>query len=239
MKDGDQLPITTPLLSRLRMFQPTHRPQLLAGDWTETAHGQARVKGRLGQRHIDALESMLRTSTAREVGGRIELLVDPALVRRSLSDEGYSGEGLQVLLDDLFEAEIEIKTPKLQSRGRIIDLWRRSTKTAANPLGGERQMWFVKFGDLMTYLLQNDTIFCRSHPTIPKLRSGVAKALARAALSHSHQPKGGWRLDSMIESVCGPLSRQQTRDKRRDIVGDAAGLLAAGVKIECGRVFLA
>ena len=124
MKTGNKVtPTSTALQARVVLYQPTQRPRERQGDWVETKFGRCRVAGRLGQRHADVVEAMLYVAERRrEVSdGGIELLVDPAMVRRTLSDHNYSLSRIQALLRDLRSATVEIITPELEGSGdRII-----------------------------------------------------------------------------------------------------------------------
>ncbi|MDX6878025.1 ABC transporter ATPase, partial [Klebsiella pneumoniae] len=82
--------------------------------------------------------------------GGIELLVDPAKLRKVLSDNQYSGGRLNKLLLELKAATVEIVTPKLDQIGEriiggLIDHVIPSPMTRNNPLpdsqGGVRRLW--------------------------------------------------------------------------------------------------
>ena len=85
-------PTSTTLQARVMIYQPSQRPRERAGQWIDTSYGRCRVTGRLGQRHADIVESMLYVAERRrEISdGGIELLIDPAKLRRMLSDHQYS-----------------------------------------------------------------------------------------------------------------------------------------------------
>ncbi|MCE1183750.1 MAG: ABC transporter ATPase, partial [Rhodocyclales bacterium] len=102
MMTGNEVIETRPLTpARVRLFQPSIRPVARKGEWLETAWGRCKVTGRLGQRHADMLEAVLFCAERRknEDAGTIKLLVDPARVRKVLSDKRYSLEQCWTLLE--------------------------------------------------------------------------------------------------------------------------------------------
>ncbi|WP_298052633.1 hypothetical protein [uncultured Paenalcaligenes sp.] len=104
MKTGNKVtPTSTALQARVMIYQPSQRPRERKGEWMETSFGRCRVTGRLGQRHADVVESILYVAERRrEISdGGIELLVDPAKLRRMLSDSQYSHGRIKKLLADL------------------------------------------------------------------------------------------------------------------------------------------
>jgi hypothetical protein len=90
MESGKRLPTTTVTPARVRMAQPTERPTWRTGEWVDSSWGKCRVTGRFGQRHQDLLEFFLWNTERRRVlaDGGIEILVDPARVRRTMSSSG-------------------------------------------------------------------------------------------------------------------------------------------------------
>ncbi|NMT18722.1 ABC transporter ATPase, partial [Vibrio parahaemolyticus] len=78
------------------------------GEWMETRFGRCRVTGRLGQRHADIVESMLYLAERRRdiSDGGVELLVDPAKLRRILSEHQYSDNRLKKLVCELRAATV-------------------------------------------------------------------------------------------------------------------------------------
>ena len=190
MNNGEQLPTTTACQSRVRLFQPTHRPTRIDEEFA-TSWGTCRVRGRLGQRHADVLESVIFHSQFRQIDGRLQLLVDPALVRRTISEDGYSGAGLESMMDDLTEALLVVRTATVQTAGHLIETWRKSLVTKPNPLGGERNLWLVILGDALCEMMKVDLTFHRSPGEIPLLKNGISKAIVRHCLTHKYEPNGG------------------------------------------------
>lgn len=242
-KTGNKVaPTSTVLQARLALFQPSQRPRNLRGEWMQTQYGQCRVTGRLGQRHADVLESIMFVAERRrdiEDGG-IELLVDPAAIRRSLSDYQYSYQGIQDLLADLRAATIEIITPEMEATGDriiggLIDHAIPSQMTRPDPLGGERQLWRVRLGVALVMLLDKDLSLYYQPMPIARLQHGISQAIARHILSHKHQPYGGWHLDTLIRAVCGEDAKAKTMaNARARVKKDSEQLKEIGIEIADG-----
>lgn len=237
-------PTSTVLQARIVLFQPSQRPHNRRGEWVKTQHGRCRVTGRLGQRHADVMESMLYVAERRREtdDGGVELLVDPASLRRTLSDGQYSYEGIQDLLAELRAASIEIITPQMERRGEriiggLIDHSVPSPKTRRDPLtGGERQLWRVRLGVALVLLLNNDLSLYYPPAPIARLRHGISQAVARHVLTHKNHPAGGWRIDTLIEAVCGDAVTKKTiQNGRYRLKSDAGALMDLGIEITADR----
>lgn len=241
MTTGNEVtPTSTALQARVLLYQPTQRPRERQGDWIETKHGRCRVIGRLGQRHADVIEAIMYVAEReREVSdGGIELLVDPAKVRRTLSDHNYSLSRIQALLRDLRSATVEIITPELEDTGEriiggLIDHVVPSHKTRHNPLtGGQRNLWRVRLGIALVMLLEHDLRLYYSPSPIARLRHGVSQAVARHVLTHKHDPNGGWHTDTLLRAVYGQnVTSMELRNGRRRLKDDIEGLRAVGIEL--------
>ncbi|MDA8253897.1 MAG: ABC transporter ATPase [Rhodospirillales bacterium] len=207
------------------------------------------MSGRLGQRHADVVEAICATALARreiEDGG-IELLVDPHQVRRAVSGGRgqYSSEQLHVLLADLRGAVVEIETPELAAQGQriiggLLDHWIPSSRSVADPLtGSTRQLWRVRLGVALAALIRADAAIWRDPAPIAALRSGVSQAVARHVLTHSATPRGGWRLDGLLDAVGARADGRARREARAAVRADADGLAAVGIVIDGDRVLKA
>lgn len=101
----EKRPICTATVTpnRVQLYQPTQRPVAKKAVWTETAWGRCKVTGRIGQRHADLMDALLFCAEKRkdEESGQIKLLVDPAKVRQTLSDDNYSFQQIWVLIEEL------------------------------------------------------------------------------------------------------------------------------------------
>lgn len=241
MTTGNKVaPTSTALQSRVILYQPSQRPQARQGQWMDTSFGRCRVTGRLGQRHADIVETMLYVAEQRrEVSdGGIELLVDPAKLRRTLSDSQYSHGRIKKLLIDLRAATVEIITPELEQNGDciiggLIDHVVPSPMIRPDPLtGGKRSLWRVRLGVALVMLLKRDLHFYYPPGPIAKLQHGISQAVARHILTHKHDPSGGWHMDTLIRAVCGKEAVSMTlRNYRRRLKEDAELLLEIGIEI--------
>ena len=242
MKTGNQVvPTSTTLQGRVMIYQPSQRPQERKGQWMDTGFGRCRVTGRLGQRHADIVESMLYVAERRRdiSDGGIELLVDPARLRRTLSDHQYSHDRILKLLTDLRAATVEIVTPELELRGDriiggLIDHVIPSPMTRRDPLsGGERNLWRVRLGVALVMLLERDLSLYYPPGPIARLQHGISQAVARHVLTHKHDPAGGWHLDTLIRAVCGErISSKEMINGRYRLKRDAADLRKMGIDID-------
>ena len=242
MKAGNQVvPTSTALQARVMIYQPSQRPQERKGQWMDTGFGRCRVTGRLGQRHADIVESMLYVAERRRdiSDGGIELLIDPARLRRMLSDHQYSHDHILKLLTDLRAATVEIVTPELELRGDriiggLIDHVIPSPMTRRDPLsGGERNLWRVRLGVALVMLLERDLSLYYPPGPIARLQHGISQAVARHVLTHKHDPAGGWHLDTLIRAVCGErISSKEMINGRYRLKRDAADLRKMGIDID-------
>lgn len=242
MTTGNQVvPTSTALQARLMIYQPSQRPRERAGQWMETGFGRCRVTGRLGQRHADVVESMLYVAERRrEISdGGIELLVDPAKLRRTLSDHQYSHGRIQKLLADLRAATVEIVTPELERSGSsiiggLIDHVIPSPMSRHDPLtGGERNLWRVRLGVALVILLERDLSLYYSPGPIARLQHGISQAVARHVFTHRSVPAGGWHLDTLLCAVGGKKIDSMTlRNYRRRIREDTNGLAEVGIEVD-------
>jgi len=230
--------------ARIRMFQPSVRPVHQAGEWVETAWGRCKVTGRLGQRHADMLEAVLYCAERRrdEDGGTIKLLVDPARVRRVMSERRYSLEQCWTLLRELRACTVEIDTPKMRLMGGLVESAEYTkAETRLDPLTGEpRRLWTVRLGKAWAELMLLDMTTSGDPSSIAGLANGISKALARFLLTHStrHQPNGGWTLDAAIHAVAGELNPEGMKNARRRLHAEAPSLQKMGVEINGDRVRL-
>lgn len=226
-------PTSTVLQARVVLFQPSQRPRDRRGSWVQTQYGRCRVTGRLGQRHADVLEAMLYVAERRRDtdDGGVELLVDPAALRRMLSDHQYSYSGIQDLTAELRAASIEIVTPEMEASGDriiggLIDHAVPSPRTRRDPLtGGERNLWRVRLGVALVTLLDHDLNLYYQPAPIARLRHGISQAVARHILTHKNQPNGGWHIDTLIRAVSGENANKKAIHNGRYRLRQDADLL--------------
>lgn len=242
MTTGNQVaPTSTALQARVMIYQPSQRPQERTGQWMDTGFGRCRVTGRLGQRHADIVESMLYVAERRrEISdGGVELLVDPAKLRRTLSDHQYSHDRIKKLLIELRAATVEIVTPELERSGDsiiggLIDHVKPSPMSRRDPLtGGERRLWRVRLGVALVMLLERDLSLYYPPAPIARLQHGISQAVARHVLTHKHDPAGGWHLDTLIRAVSADeVSSKTMCNCRYRLKEDAERLREIGIEID-------
>lgn len=240
MNAGNEVaPTTTAIQARVMLYQPSQRPRWRDGDWIETSFGRCRVSGRLGQRHADVIEAILYCAERMRAvsDGGVEVLVDPARVRKVLSDRQYSHQRMWSLLREAMSAVIEIETLKFRALGHLIDQVVESPMKRPDPLtGGERNLWRVRLGASLVMLLEHDLSLYYDPAPIAKLQHGISQAVARHILSHKVEPIGGWYLDTVIVAVSGQLSSQAMRDARRRLKSDSNELDGIGLVLEGDRI---
>ena len=236
------LPTQAATALRIRLFQPTQRPREQSGKLIETPWGECRVKGRLGQRHADVIESILFSAERKRTteDGAVEVLIDPAKIRRMLSDRGHSGARLKAWIEELMGAVVEVKTDWIHVTGHLVDHVVHSQKTRSNPLNDkERHLWRVRLGLPLVTLIEKDRPMNHDPQPIARLEYGISQAVARHVLTHStkSQPNGGWKMDTAIEAVSGKLTSGTMRNRRRELRRDAEGLRESGIEItDKGRI---
>ncbi len=240
MKPTKQMvPTSTALEARLRIFQPSQKP-VLKEIHLNTSWGTAVVKGRLGQRHADVLEAVRACALEMKPtdDGGLLVLVDPFEIRKKVGTGYYSGEQLNILLTELTEALVTVDTKEFRGVGHFIDSTIESKKPAHDKRGRERYLMIVRFGKIGLLLLENDLPLYYNPTPISHLKSGMSQAIARHVLTHKHEPRGGWHLDTLIEAVAGKISGTKLRDARRYVRNDAQDLERCGIFIHEDRVTL-
>ncbi|MER3447937.1 MAG: ABC transporter ATPase [Candidatus Dadabacteria bacterium] len=239
---GSILGTATVTQLRCAIFQASVKPIYRETTILENSFGVCVVKGRLGQRHADVLETLLYCAErTRELDdGGIEILVDPAKVRKKLSDSYYSYEQLKVLIEDLRQAVVKIKSKKQEDLFFIagfIDHVVKSPFTKYDPLRkAERNLWRVRLGLGYSVLLANDIVLYYDPEPINNLRYGISKAVARYVLSHKTEPNGGWKLDGIFH-VLQPNATKKTKEHfKYRLKKEREKLEACGVTITQDRI---
>lgn len=237
------MPTTTAAQARLRLFQPTRRPQRQER-YIETPWGRIRVNARLGQQHADVLEAICYCRERRRDldDGAIKILVDPANVRRR--SRQASGTTFRRIIDDLQQAVVEIIEPRrLACQGQLLGHINKAVNgdgtaiTRRDPLtGGQRELWSVTLGPVLAKLLRADVWIGYDPARLSGMRHGICQAVARHILSHETEPRGGWSINNLIRAVAGEVSGQAMRDRRRELNADEDHLNAVGLIIEDGRI---
>ena len=227
---------------RLCLFQATRRPGKIE-KIIVTSFGKVRIKGRLGQAHLDVFEAICYSrERKKDMDGRIHILVDPWGVRKKSCQ--FSGSTLENLLDDLTKASIEIIKPDhLACSGHLIDhvdKARRCDDSIITRKGkfGERELWTVKLGEAFGKLVKRDVWVGWDPVKIAGLEYGISQAVTRHVLSHKNAPVGGWKIENLIRAVAGDVS-DATRWKHAErLREDAEKMSKIGVLVDKGRVKL-
>ena len=234
-------PTSTIHTIRLCLFQATRRPDKIE-KIMETSFGKIRIKGRLGQAHLDVFEAIcFSREKKKEVDGRIHILVDPWEVRKKSGQ--MSGSTLKNILDDLMQVIIEIIEPDhLACTGHLIDhidgTIKHSTgeKIMRQGAFGARELWTVKIGEAFCKLVQKDVWVGYDPSPIARLGHGISQAVARHVLTHKTAPVGGWKMDTLIEATAGSICPEVLRKYRERIREDAHKMAEIGVIVEDDRI---
>ncbi len=233
------LPTTSALVGRLIIYQSTREPVEMTGDWIVTPWGQARVKGALGQRHADTMETMQRTAlqTHRKPDGCVQLLIDPYIVRRALaspkqkpqskkrSGKGagvalYSAQGLDTLIDDLRNADIEWERAGGMQGGvtKIIKDWEWAKVSADDPLhpNQDRRLWRITLSAQWVALMY-DLGLWYDPSAIVHMQYAVSQAAVRLLLGHDRKKWYGRRLSfkTIFDQLQVPEGQPRWDAKRR------------------------
>ena len=225
---------TTALQSRIRMFQATQRPIELHGQWVETKFGRCLVEGRLGQRHADLLSAILYNAQMKRDtdDGGMEILIDPAVIRRKMSATQFSFSQFETLLKELMQAIITLETPNFKvAVGHLIDQYSRTKniKVYDPRTKGMRPLMKMRLGEVMTTMYKADVHLFYDPEKLVNIKHGISQAVARYILSHASEPNGGWKLDETILQVAGMCNANQLRQHRLRIKQDAIALKHAGI----------
>jgi hypothetical protein len=204
----------------------------------ENGHGKVTMSGPpLTQMHAAVMDALICTArkSRRESTGAISILVDPATVRRVAGgDYRMSIHDLRRYLDHMIATMVHVIIPSagIDARGALV-------ADVVEGRGPGGRLWRVTFGATATALVD---ALCVRYPVaqVNALGHGVTQALARYLLtqSPSHQPRGGWVLEHVLDTLGVPASGQARRDARRQIMGDVEELRALGIMISDGRCML-
>lgn len=239
MKPSKQIvPTSTALEARLRIFQPSQKP-VNKEITIVTSWGTATIKGKLGQRHADLLESIrvCALSIKPTENGGLNLLVDPYVIRKRIGTGYYSYEQMKKLLEDLRDTSVRIETKEFNGYGGLINEYIESRKPVPEKgrgilEGKERYLMIVNIGKIGATLLQNDVPLYYDPSQISQLHSGMSQAIARHVLTHQTDPNGGWKLDSLIKAVAGDITPRQIRKARQAVLKDAENLASCGIYLD-------
>jgi hypothetical protein len=217
----------------------TREPVALTGDWITTLWGRARIKGALGQRHADTMEIMQRTALQihRKPDGRVQLLIDPYAVRRGLASPNqkpqskkrspkgagvaiYSAQGLDALVDDLRNADIEWERAGGTQGGvtKIIKDWDWAKVSASDPLhpNQDRRLWRITLSAQWVALM-GDISLWYDPSAIVHMNYAASQAVARLVLGHDRKKWYGRRLSfrEIFDQLQVPEGQPRWNARRR------------------------
>lgn len=241
MSGNAVLPTSTCAQARVMLYQPSQRPRYTSTVWF-SSFGRCQVVGRLGQRHADLLEAILFNAERRRdtPDGSVEMLVDPARVRRTLSDSRYSMEQIKKLLMELRAAAISIETPAFDFPliSGLIDHIEPSLMTRRDPLtGGRRHLWTVRLGKALLVLLERDLWLHYDPAPIARLQHGITQAVIRHIQTHTVSPRGGWFMDTVIKAVLVNPSTKELRKARLRLRSEVSACSEMGIRIAGDKIF--
>ena len=232
------LPTSPATAVRLKIYQPSRRPIPMMTDWIPSPWGKCRVKGRLGQRHADLIDIFMHKAERlfTEPGtGRIQLMVDPYVVRQAMSSKAqYSYSTTWNLIDEIMSCVVEWETKKGKGRGHIIDSVTESTVKRRNPLTNKsRLMLKITVGECWSELLRKDISLRYDPSPIIALKHGISQAVVRNLLSHNRDKmSNGIKINTMFDWLDIPTSGQTRRKFAFRLREDLSGLKALGFTID-------
>lgn len=246
--DQDAFPTTTVHQHRLQIFEPTRRPKL-AQRTISTLWGTATINGKLGQGHADVLESISARAEEWRLNaeGTVTVLIDPFKLRTTASG-GKVGSGSQInkLLLEIQQTVVTVVVHAhgVNVRGSLITLVDLSPRTKQPSRGGfsgfdaggeikrgGRSMWRITLGRPLVELLRRDLRLDYDPEPIAALRYGISQAIARHVATHRHDPRGGWKLETLLKAVGAETEGASVKHRRNELLEDAVGLKRLGVSI--------
>lgn len=234
-------------IPRLQIFQPTRLPVMLTGEWIETTWGKIRVKGKIGQKHLNLLEIILKNylEVFHEQSGRCFLLVDPYIIRKKMSKNNDLScyKTTQKLIEDLRKTDIEwiLKDGNSGGIDSILGAFQWANEKydkknihGKNFNGSEkRHLWKITINSVYMKLL-NILPLNYDPEKILKLQYSSTQALVRFMLSHK---KGAKYELSKVLSFIG-FEEKQISKAIFNIKKDIPYLNEFGIVIENGFVEL-
>ena len=233
------LPTTSALVGRLIIYQSTREPVEMTGEWITTPWGKARIKGALGQRHADTMETMQRTALQihQKQDGCVQLLIDPYIVRRALASPKqkpqsrrrsktgmavalYSSQGLDALINGLRNADVEWELTGGRRGGvtKIIKDWEWAKVSADDPLhpDQDRRLWRITLSAQWAALM-GDLGLWYDPSGIVHMNYAISQAVARLVLGHDRKTWYGRRLSfkAIFDQLQVPEGQPRWNARRR------------------------
>ena len=229
------LPTATAHQARLQIYQPTWAPRNIERT-IETPYGSGTIKGRLGMQHallMEALQYCALLTRPLDNGG-LAILIDPHDLRKEMAGrEGsrYGWETIMALTGDLRSSVIRGTYSGWPIMDGILDrLVPSDAYKRLHPVTGEqRPMYLAEITPTYRAWLECDPLPLHYQPSpLARLHHAISAATARWILTQRDEPRGGWKLDTVISAV-GDVP---TRKRRWQLWDDRADLETAGVLID-------
>lgn len=235
MKNGkpDRLPTSTATPTRLCVFQATRRPKQITKT-IETAFGYLTIDGQLGQAHADLMECLMYCAEKHRIKeGRLEVLIDPYSLRKSLGSSGqYSASQIKILRTDLKKAILTIDTEDIECECNILEKVVISKIGRPDPrrwMTGERKLEYWVFSQEWTEIINKDIKRYYNPLPLCGIEAGSVSAIARHILTHQHQPNGGWKLAGLLKAVDVARSASKVR---QELIQHADVLAELGIEFD-------
>ncbi len=236
------MPTTSARCARWRIFQPIRHPSTDA--WREIemdlpGFGPVKVRSAVGQQHALLMEAIQFYAQRMHIlpNGVACILVDMHDLRITLASgrgRRYGQEGVEQLARELRQVTVSgVETLMVDG---ILDRLVPTEAMVEHPVtGASRPLWRAELTPSWGAWSRTDPLPLHYDPRpLAAIRSGVAAAVVRHALTHRDQPMGGWKLDTLILAV----GAQPTRWVRQDVRRDEEAMAGAGVLLDGDRVFI-
>lgn len=232
-----RLPTSTATPTRLCVYQATRRPKQITKT-IETTFGYLTIDGRLGQAHADLMECLMYCAEQHRIrDGRLEVLIDPYSLRKSLGSSGqYSASQIKILRTDLQKAILTIATEDIESHCHIIEKVVISKIGRPDPrswITGERKLEYWVFSQEWTEIINKDIKRYYNPLPLCSIEAGSVSAIARHILTHQFQPNGGWKLEGLLKAVDVARSASKVR---QELIQHADVLAQLGIVFEDDRL---
>ena len=229
-----RLPTSTATPTRLCVFQATRRPKQITKT-IETSYGSLTIDGRLGQAHADLMECLMYFAEQHRIrDGRLEVLIDPYSLRKSLGSSGhqYSASQIKILRADLQKAILKIETENIECHCHILEKVVVSKICKPDPrswMTGERKLEYWVFSQEWTEIINKDINRYYNPLPLCNIEAGSVSAIARHILTHRFEPPGGWKLAGLLKAV--DVARIASK-VRQELINHADVLAELGIKFD-------
>lgn len=242
--------------------KPLYRSDVVSETFSDAGDfvGRVSVIGRLGQTHEDLLEIVNYYCCMFRVNDkRLEVVVDPNVIRRKMGRAGkYSQQVISTLEDDLLSCVIQIENRnggiKFKAKSHIVEVihtaeslqdedpemaqmlikenpW-AGKKTGLMGISNTRSLQLWRFSQEWTEMLGTDIALDYDPILIRNITIGSVAAMARYILSQKNEPNGGWIEKNIIARV----KTNRRHDKVQNEIDRSCGqLINAGIIVDANR----